>query len=402
MGVGRHYYAIFLFEYTMQYLAKHLSIWFSTHARDLLWRHDVTPYRVWVSEIMLQQTQVATVTPYFERWMRVFPTLEALAEAEESDVMSLWAGLGYYRRARYLHRGAKFVVENLHGVFPSDIAELKKIPGIGDYTSGAIASIALGQDVPAIDGNVERVLGRYFAIFGDLKGGDARKKLERYAQGIAKCGNAGVVNQALMDLGASFCGKKADCEACPLKAKCAAYAENLTAELPQRAVRAAKQMSWQSALFLVDDDMQLLLVRRNASGLLGGLWSLPMMPLCADTPRSEAEAALYARASRFPAWSAWLVDHNLQNNVQSCLPTGSFVRHIFTHIDMRVTLDVAHYRGAFSNMPKTLDNDDLFDRIDVVTLRGDVSDFSDHPISTLIKKLLKHVNDIQKSQRSLF
>ncbi len=374
----------------MQFLANRLTAWFSEHARDLLWRHNVTPYRVWVSEIMLQQTQVATVTPYFERWMQQFPTIESLAHADESDVLNLWSGLGYYRRARCLHKGAQYVTDELNGVFPTDIPSLKKIPGIGDYTAGAIASIALKQNVPAIDGNVERVLSRYFAILDDIRASKGRKQLEQYAQGIASCGNAGIVNQAMMDLGASFCGKKAECSACPLQTHCKACHQNIANILPQKAAPTPKQPSWQAALCLFDDHRRMLVARRNANALLGSLWTFPMIPLSADVPKSTKDATQLARATRIAPWTAWLHDFGLPGGIESLAPSETFIRHIFTHIDMHVTIDFAHYAGHFPNMPKNYPPNSFYDCLDAVLLE----DLQNYPISTLMKKMLKNVRTI--------
>ena len=366
-----------------------MTRWFAEHGRDLLWRHDVTPYRVWVSEIMLQQTQVATVTPYFERWMQRFPTIEALATAEDADVLTQWQGLGYYRRARYLHQGAQYILAQWGGQFPKALSDLQQVPGIGAYTAGAIASIAFGQNVPAIDGNAERVLGRYFAIDGDLKKGHARRTLEDYATRIAETGHAAIVNQAIMDLGASLCGKKATCDACPLAKRCQAKRLGLTDVLPQKAAAIPKHQLYCAALFLVDHAGQALIARRRADQLLGGLWTFPMIELM-QNPKTPAQANPLSRSPRIAEWSAWLHDHGVCTHLSACTPSGAWLRHIFTHIDMRITLDHAVYPQniqASSLLP-----DHAFDAFDTVPVTDAGIQMGDHPSSTLMKKLLRSTN----------
>ena len=173
-----------------RYFWSNLGDWFAVCKRDLPWRNAPSPYEVWVSELMLQQTQVSTVLPYYERWMKRFPDIHALASSNIDDVLGAWAGLGYYRRARYLHAGAQYIASQCGGVFPSTIEALRKIPGVGDYTSGAIASFAFGQNVPAIDGNAERVFSRFFGIEGDMTRGASRKRLVELADHVAKLGDA--------------------------------------------------------------------------------------------------------------------------------------------------------------------------------------------------------------------
>ena len=370
----------------MKWFVDQMLPWFSSHGRDLLWRHDVTPYRVWVSEVMLQQTQVATVTPFFERWMTRFPTLESLANAEESEVLAYWEGLGYYRRARYLHQGAKYILTHHDGVFPKTVAELRAIPGIGAYTAGAIASIAFGQNVPAIDGNVERVLGRYFAIRGDLKKGEPRQTLEKHAQSIASLGHASQINQAMMDLGASLCGKIACCDTCPLAKRCQACIQHLTDAIPQKSSALEKSKISRAALVLVDASNHLLLARRRAEQLLGGLWTFPMIDV-ATTDLTTAQTQLLIRTPRVAQWNAWLHDHGIEIPLASAHPTGTWIHHVFTHIDMHVTLDVAKSSEVLH--PPQLLPDSEYDAFDSVTLTSSGLDMTNHPSSTLMKKLLR-------------
>lgn len=211
---------------------KSLLTWFLENKRSFPWRLSPTPYRVWISEVMLQQTRANVVIPYFERWMERFPDVRALATAEYSAVLKAWEGLGYYRRARYLHLGAKQIVDEFGGVFPSTQEELSQIKGLGPYTIGAILSFAFGQKVPCVDGNVLRVLSRYYNSAEDISLGKTQKKLRDTAEGILKLAPDASCSEALIELGALVCQKKAACSECPLKESCGARRENRQHELP--------------------------------------------------------------------------------------------------------------------------------------------------------------------------
>ncbi|MEC8422612.1 MAG: A/G-specific adenine glycosylase, partial [Myxococcota bacterium] len=202
----------------MHPLSRDLLAWYDAHRRILPWRDDgAGPYRTWISEVMLQQTRVETVKPYFARWMERFPTVEDLAAAPQDEVLAMWSGLGYYSRARNIHRAAQMVVEA--GTFPTDLASVRALPGVGEYIAGAIASIALGLDEPAVDGNLERVLSRVHAHRG------GRRAITAIARTLLPSGRAGDWNQALMDVGSGFCIPKAPrCPDCPLQRHCIAYA----------------------------------------------------------------------------------------------------------------------------------------------------------------------------------
>jgi A/G-specific adenine glycosylase len=246
--------------------------------RDLPWRRTRDPYAIWVSEIMLQQTRVATVIPYWERWMTKFPTVRALADAPLDDVLAAWAGLGYYSRARNLHRGAQAVGEAL----PRTAAELRDVPGIGPYTAGAIASIAYGERAPLVDGNVARVLGRVFAIADDIKSTAGQKALWKRAGELMTAlpeGTApGELNQGLMELGATVCSPvQPRCLVCPLAAVCAANRTGRQDELPVVAARkkASELPVLARTLVWLARGEEIVLVRRAPEGLFGGLWELP-------------------------------------------------------------------------------------------------------------------------------
>jgi A/G-specific adenine glycosylase len=250
--------------------------------RDLPWRRTRDPYAIWVSEIMLQQTRVQTVIPYWERWMTKFPTVSALAAARLDDVLAAWAGLGYYSRARNLHAGAQAVTQTFAGALPSRASELRQVPGIGPYTAGAIASIAYGERAPLVDGNVARVLARVFAIDHDIKSSAGQRALWQRAGELMTALPAdhapGDLNQGLMELGATLCSPMSPrCLVCPLAAQCNAARTGRQDELPIVAARKKENelpILARAALWMTDGD-RVVLARRAAKGLFGGLWELP-------------------------------------------------------------------------------------------------------------------------------
>ena len=251
--------------------------WFADHGRhDLPWQIDPVPYRVWISEIMLQQTQVATVIPYYARFMQRFPDVFSLAEAPIDDVLHFWSGLGYYARARNLHRAARQLVDGFGGVFPQDVDTLQSLPGIGRSTAGAILSLGAGQRQPILDGNVKRVLARYFAVEGWPGRTAVLKQLWALSEQLTPASNAGAYNQAMMDLGATVCTRGTpDCPACPLVAGCQAYRLGRPGDFPGR--KPKKRLPERSVQMLIvrDTGGAVLLERRPPSGIWGGLWGLP-------------------------------------------------------------------------------------------------------------------------------
>jgi len=258
-----------------QAIAAPLLAWYQKHARSLPWRADPTPYRVWVSEIMLQQTRVETVIPYFERWMQAFPTLAALAEASEQEVLRIWEGLGYYSRARNLHRAARQVMAEYQGELPASPTELESLPGIGRYTAGAIASIAFGRDAPALDGNIRRVLTRVFNVTLPARSPQGERLLWELARRSLPPGRAGDFNQALMDLGTAICTPRAPaCLICPLMALCQAQALGVQEERPILEARPAIPHYTVTAA-VIQRNGTVLIARRPSKGLLGGLWEFP-------------------------------------------------------------------------------------------------------------------------------
>lgn len=254
--------------------------WFDEHGRhDLPWQRDITPYRVWVSEIMLQQTQVATVIPYFMRFMESFPTVEALASASEDSVLHHWTGLGYYARARNLHAAAKTVVAEHGGEFPRDVAALTSLKGIGRSTAGAIASIAMGLHAPILDGNVKRVLARFHAIPGWPEQTSVRNELWEIANSLTPHERTADYTQAMMDLGATLCIRsKPRCQDCPLVSDCAAYRRGLSGEIPGKKPRKSLPIKSAAFLILISDESEVLLEKRPPNGIWGSLYSFPEGP----------------------------------------------------------------------------------------------------------------------------
>lgn len=256
--------------------ADELVAWYRAHRRDLPWRRDPRPWPVWVSEIMLQQTRVESVLPYFARFLERFPTPAALAAAPIDDVLAAWAGLGYYRRARHLHQAAQQVVERHGGEVPDDPAAFAALAGVGRYTCGAVQSIAFGHRLPVLDGNVERVLCRLHRVEEDPRAPAPRRRLWDAASALADHAHPGEVNQALMELGATVCTPRSPrCLLCPLQAGCAARAAGVAEALPRKAKRKARPTITVVAGLARDADDAIWVARRPDDGLLAGLWELP-------------------------------------------------------------------------------------------------------------------------------
>ena len=259
----------------MKPVARPLLAWYRRHRRSLPWRESPEPYRVWISEIMLQQTQVATVLPYFDRFITRFPTVDALAAASRQEVLAAWTGLGYYRRAEALHSAAEWIVRDNAGRFPETIEAWLKLPGIGRYTAGAILSIAFGKRFPILDGNVARVLSRLFCVRGDPREGPTREKLWSLSTSVLPRRGVSDFNQALMELGALVCTrKKPKCLVCPLASLCEANARGLQEDLPELAKRKATVPVTMAAAVVRRGD-KVLLYQRPSEGSMRELWELP-------------------------------------------------------------------------------------------------------------------------------
>jgi len=253
-----------------------LRTWCEGAARTLPWRSDPQPWRVWVSEIMLQQTRVDTVIPYFERFMERFPTVQSLAEAPLDDVLALWSGLGYYSRARNLHRGATDVMANHGGAIPDTVEGLCSLTGIGRYTAGAIASIAFGQPAPILDGNVIRVLSRLFDLAKDVGDTSTQRTLWAWAEALVDPAHPSHFNQGMMELGALVCSPRDPaCGDCPWSARCLARQRSTIAERPVKTRKTRTRHVQMVTAVVRDDAGALLLARRPEKGLFGGMWETP-------------------------------------------------------------------------------------------------------------------------------
>jgi len=307
-------------------IAARLLAWHSREGRhDLPWQKDRSAYRVWVSEIMLQQTHVTTVIPYFDRFMQRFPEVRALANAPADEVLHLWTGLGYYARARNLHRAAQIVRDEHGGIFPSDIDAVMALPGIGRSTAGAILAISAGRRHPILDGNVKRVLTRFYAVDGAPDENATLEELWRLADENTPAKNVAVYTQAIMDLGATLCTRgKPRCDDCPIAADCRARIEGRQGELPAAKRKRGVRKQKHAVMLVARRATEVLLVQRPPSGIWGGLWCLPEFD-----HRDEAE--LYAATTLASAKLA-----------HAPLPD---IAHSFTHFDLVITPVVAKCRG---------------------------------------------------------
>jgi A/G-specific adenine glycosylase len=256
-------------------ISKNLLAWYEIHQRQLPWRESQDPYAVWISEIMLQQTRVETVIPYYQRWFDRFPDLKTLAAVEIEEVLKLWEGLGYYRRAHNLHAAARIVVDEFEGIFPHEVARLQALPGIGRYSAAAIAAIAFNADEVALDGNLKRVLSRIIDLEVDVRSSQGEKTLMAAAERIMPPGRASEFNQALMDLGSSIClPKLPDCETCPISSDCLAFERGVQEQRPVRKKKAAIPHYTVVAGVLRKGE-RVLIAQRPEDKMLAGLWEFP-------------------------------------------------------------------------------------------------------------------------------
>lgn len=295
--------------------------WYKENARDLPWRHTKDPYRIWVSEIMLQQTRVEAVKPYYARFLTALPDVYALANAPEEQLLKLWEGLGYYSRARNLKKAALRIVEEHGGVFPSDYASVRALPGIGDYTAGAILSIAFGRPEPAVDGNVLRIVSRITGDFSDIMAESTRVSCRDAVRECMPEGKTSAYTQALMELGATVCLPNGAplCHLCPVQSLCVAYAQNLISQLPVKSPAKPRKIENRTVYFLLNGDC-VALRRRPKKGLLSGLWEFPNELSEKENPFEDTD----------------------------CLPDGTFGdgKHVFSHIEWHMTSRVLRFRGG--------------------------------------------------------
>ncbi|MFC3031072.1 A/G-specific adenine glycosylase [Pseudoalteromonas fenneropenaei] len=302
-----------------QWFSDQVVDWYQEFGRKTLpWQLDKTPYKVWVSEVMLQQTQVVTVIPYFERFMASFPTVIDLANAHEDDVLHHWTGLGYYARARNLHKTAKIIRDDYNGIFPTTLEQVMALPGIGRSTAGAVLSLALGQHHPILDGNVKRVLARFFLVEGWYGVKKVERRLWALSDAVTPKGQVGAFNQAMMDLGASHCSRsKPNCQLCPLQSQCAAHLQNLTARFPNPKPKKDKPKKAAFHLILRADN-QLLMEKRPSSGIWGGLFGFFEFTSHNALETFLAQQGIKAKLEELPAFT-----------------------HIFTHFELTITPIVA-------------------------------------------------------------
>ncbi len=296
--------------------------WFEQEKRDLEWRRNPTPYRVWISEIMLQQTRVEAAKPYYERFLAALPDVRALAKAEESLLLKLWEGLGYYRRVRNLQAAAKTIMERHNGVFPSDPTAIRALPGIGDYTAGAIASIAFGLPTPAVDGNVLRVLSRFLASERDIDSISVRRDFSVRLAEVYPQGRCSEFTQSLMELGATVCLPSGEprCDVCPLADHCLASKRGLTDRIPVRKSKTARRIETKTVLVIRRED-RIALSRRGPSGLLAGMYEFPNVDGAPDAT---------ALAERFRL---------------SDIRDAGRARHVFSHVEWHMLLRTAVASG---------------------------------------------------------
>lgn len=322
---------------TPQVFQKLVLNWFDHFGRkNFPWQQNKTPYRVWVSEIMLQQTQVTTVIPYYERFLTQFPDLSALAKAKEDEVLHLWTGLGYYSRARNLHRSAKMIYKEGKGTFPDTLEELQNLPGVGRSTAGAILSCAFNKKAAILDGNVKRLLTRFHALTDPVDDKKTLDQLWKLSEEYTPSKRVADYTQVMMDLGATLCTRsKPRCSDCPVATYCQGYQQGLAEQLPYKKKRASLPVRETTFLILRNKD-KVLLQKRPPSGIWGGLWSLPEMP----------EKASLEQIKRF------CLKH-FQLTVKESQPLKPF-RHTFSHFHLEVfpvQLELAASR------PKVMDSE---------------------------------------------
>lgn len=340
---------------------EHILEWYFKIERDLPWRKNHDPYRIWVSEIMLQQTQVKTVIPYFERFVTHFPTVEALAHAPEEEVLKCWEGLGYYSRARNLQAGAKMVVENFNGVIPNDVDKVSSIKGVGPYTTGAIMSIAFNEPIPAVDGNVMRVLSRFLCLEDDVAKVSTRKNIEKIARAMIPDKQARYFNQALMELGALVCTPKSpSCQECPVVEKCEAHQRGLEKVLPYKTKAKAARVEYRVGILLkkqTENGPALFIRQRPSEGLLASMWELPHIKVEGKSEAIFSKESLDEQEGLItPLLEQLYHEHHILAR-----PTGWYadIEHVFSHIHWKMRFyeaDLGEAELPVANVADKLDD----------------------------------------------
>lgn len=316
---------------TTMHFSERLIKWYHQYGRyDLPWQKNPTPYRVWVSEIMLQQTQVTTVIPYYERFMHRFPSIKTLAAATQDEVLAHWSGLGYYARARNLHKTAQILQQNNNGRFPNTVDALAKLPGIGESTAGAILSFAKKQFAVILDGNVKRVLTRTFAFDEPINKTITVKKLWSLATSLTPQENAHLYNQAIMDLGATICTRtKPKCSHCPFESNCLALAQNQPTKFPIKAAKKKRPVKQVRLLIITNVQNEILLCKRPETGIWAGLWSFPECDLKTEVHslRDPIQSHQLTLQEQLPVFT-----HQLTHYVLEIYPT-------LLQLEEKITLD---------------------------------------------------------------
>lgn len=315
----------------IQYFQKNLIDWYLNNHRSLPWRKTEDPYRIWVSEAMLQQTQVSTVLPYYRKFLQKFPTIKHLARAESHDVLKVWEGLGYYARARNLHRAAGNVQQQYQGVIPNTWNQFRKLPGVGDYIAAAVLSIAFGLPYAVVDGNVKRVLARLQCITAPLNNSTSTKRFKETAEALKDTQMPGTYNQALMELGAIICKPKHPlCDRCPVQRFCLAYQTKTVAEYPKK--KAARQTpQYHIAIGVVFKNGRVLITQRKPDGLLGGLWEFPGGKI---KKGESAESACVREIKEEVSLQVAVIDYLAQ------------VKHAYTHFKITMEIFCCNYKSG--------------------------------------------------------
>lgn len=335
-----------------------LLTWYDRHRRQMPWRAlpdaKANPYHVWLSEIMLQQTTVATVKPYFEKFITRWPAIEDLAQASEDDVLTQWAGLGYYSRARNLYKCAHLIVDQYGGVFPKDIKTLKLLPGIGDYTASAIRAIAHDKPATVVDGNVERVISRIFALETPLP--QSKKQIQTYAEKLSPKTRSGDYAQAIMDLGATICTPKSPkCSLCPWGKKCLAYDKKNQTKYPIKQTKKPRPKRYTTAFVFIGNQNRVFLRRRADKGLLAGMMEVPSSNWIKNKKEDKGNLSFLDQKTHY-----------------TLLPEN--IRHVFTHFELNVRVVL---------LPKEA----LTDKNGVWVKKDDLGN---HPLPTLMKKIINY------------
>lgn len=320
--------------------------WYEQNARELPWRSNPLPYRVWVSEIMLQQTRVEAVKPYYARFMEALPDVYALGSAPEELLLKLWEGMGYYSRVRNMQKAAKIIVQDMGGQLPSEAEQLKKLPGIGEYTAAAISSIAFGRPYPVVDGNVLRVVSRWRASLADISAPRTKKDMQSMLAKIIPKERPGDFNQAVMELGAVVCLPNGEplCEKCPVANLCRAHREGLTGEIPVKSPKKSRRVEHKTVLLLQRSSGEIAVVRRPSTGLLAGLWEFP---------------SFYGKISEVE------IENDLKEmglKVKDMRPAGE-ARHIFTHIVWEMLGFAVRVEGEGPAKWRWVDQETLFEEL---------------------------------------